>query len=185
MKRLIGWFRPPDLCNRAQDEILSRTAQPGSVTPESAWPADIARHIEECAGCRELSDAIRLTHRVHPAWRSDDPPSGLAIKTIEFLEPHWKRAEKPLTREEVRLLWTGGLGMAGAAAAFLLVLFDVPHPAVGGFAAEGLIKIGARLTLLQILGGTVLSVVLLAIRAARSTEAEPRPRQDQNRGGSE
>lgn len=125
-----------------------------------------------------------MTSRVQPHWKSAMPPQGLALRTIDFLEPHWKRTEKPVNREEIRLIWTGALGMAGATAALLLLVFDHGYPMGQSIAAEGLLRIGARLTLLQFAGGTIVSVVLLAIRAARSTESEPRPRV-RNRGGNE
>lgn len=169
-------------CDAVQDRLLE-AAERSTPGPPSA---DIARHLDGCAACRELSEALHLTHALQPAWPAEAPPPGLALRTVDFLEPHWpRRAEKPLSREEVRLLWTGGLGMLGATAALLLIVFDVRNPLGGTFAAEGLVKIGARLTLLQFLGGTILSVALLVIRAARSSESEPQARPDRNRGGSE
>jgi hypothetical protein len=176
--RLVG--RRP--CDVVQDRLL-RAAERPDPGPQ---PADIAGHLAGCAACRELSEALHLTQALQPAWPAEAPPPGLALRTLDFLEPHWpRRAEKPLNREEVRLLWTGGLGMLGATAALLFIVFDVHNPLGGSVAAEGLVRIGARLTLLQFLGGTILSVALLVIRAARSTETEPQPRPDRNRGGSE
>lgn len=170
-------------CEPFQDRLLARA---GSAAPdlESSWEPDLRRHLDGCVACRELAEGLAMTSHVHPHWKSAMPPNGLALRTIEFLEPHWKRTERPVNREEIRLLWTGALGMAGATAALLLLVFDQSHPAGQLIATEGLIRIGARLTLLQFAGGILVSVVLLAIRAARSTESDHRPR-DRNRGGSE
>jgi len=170
-------------CDPFQDRLLA-AAEHADPDVEVAREPDLGRHLEACGSCRELADALSLTSRIHPRWKSASPPHGLAVRTIEFLEPHWKRTEKPVNREEIRLIWTGALGMAGATAALLLFILDTGNPLGQSIATEGILRIGARLTLLQFAGGTIVSVILLAIRAARSSESEPRPR-ERNRGGSE
>ena len=179
----IGWNpfaarRGP--CDPWQDRLLSAAE---AVEP-TALPEDVRRHMAGCVACRELAEALAVTSRFHTHWKSEMPPHGLALRTIEFLEPHWKRTEKPINREEIRLIWTGALGMAGAAAALLLFVADTTNPDGQAIASEGLLRIGARLTLLQFAGGLILTLALLAIRAARSSDSDARPR-ERNRGGSE
>lgn len=184
MKRRWNPFAPRlGPCDPFQDRLLS-AAEPSNPNFQTVPEPDLRHHLEGCVACRELAEALALTSRLHPEWKSAPPPAGLALRTIEFLEPHWKRTEKPINREEIRLIWTGALGMAGATAALLLFVLDTRGPLGQSIAAEGILRLGARLTLLQFAGGTIVSVVLLAIRAARSTESEPRPR-ERNRGGSE
>jgi hypothetical protein len=173
--------RRPGPCDTWQDRLL---AQAGTDAGGPGMDADIARHLAGCASCRELADGLAMTSRLHPHWKSEMPPPGLALKTIEFLEPHWKRTEKPVNREEIRLIWTGALGMAGATAALLLFVADTANPVGDAIAAKGILRFGAQLTLLQLAGGTIVSVALLAIRAARSSDGDARPR-ERNRGGNE
>jgi hypothetical protein len=173
--------RRPGPCETYQDRLLAAAGiDDAPPTPDEALSA----HLAGCAACRELAEGLAMTTRLHPHWKSEMPPHGLALKTIEFLEPHWKRTEKPVNREEIRLIWTGALGMAGATAALLLFVADTGNPVGHAIAAEGLLRFGARLTLLQLAGGTIVSVALLAIRAARSSDSDARPR-DRNRGGNE
>ena len=170
-------------CDPFQDRLLA-AAERADVNVEFVQEPDLRRHLSECGSCRELAEALSVTSRIHPRWKSAPPPLGLALRTVEFLEPHWKRPEKPVNREEIRLIWTGALGMSGATAALLLFVLDTGNPLGQSIASEGILRIGARLTLLQFAGGTIVSVILLAIRAARSSESEPRHR-ERNRGGSE
>jgi hypothetical protein len=177
--------RRPGACDPFQDRLLaSAGADEPMNAATNAADAELTRHLAGCATCRELADGLMMTSRLHPHWKSEMPPHGLALKTIEFLEPHWKRTEKPVNREEIRLIWTGALGMAGATAALLLFVADSGNAVGQSIAAEGILRFGARLTLLQLAGGTIVSVALLAIRAARSSDSDARPR-ERNRGGNE
>jgi hypothetical protein len=127
---------------------------------------------------------LPLIDRLSPAWQDVEPPPGLAMRTITLLEPCWRKREKPISRNEARLLWSGGLAMAGAAAAVVLIFLDQRFPLSRDVAVGHFIKIGVEIGAIQLIGGGLVSVFVLAARAARSEKRAYRPK-ERDRGGLE
>lgn len=163
------WSRRP--CRYVRDQILSRVKDPGA----SVLPPKALRHMEECPDCREFEEAFGMVDRMGSAWRAPEPPPGLARRTIAFVEPHWRRAHHPVTRQEIRLIWSSGLAVAGSAAAFALVLADRAFPLGEGTQVGDLLRVGLKVAIVQLTGGAVVLVALLANRWARSRGSRPRP----------
>jgi hypothetical protein len=168
------------VCNRVRDEI-----QAGITLPDSALSAEALSHVRSCRSCGDFHEAISLIDRLGTTWQASDPPQGLAQSTMAFLEPHWPRKERPVSRQERRLIWSSGVAMAGAAAVVLLILADRLFPVAQGTQIDHLIETGLKMGAVQVLAGSILSLVFLVIRAARSSDSEPRRRSGRDRGGRE
>lgn len=169
-----------DGCTPIRDTILA------DPRPLDALPPALRAHLAGCAACRELAEAVALMGHVTPHLPVVEPPAGLADRTMEFLEPHWKPARRAVTRIEYRMIWGSALGLAGAAAVVSLVVMESRSPFGPGFAAEGLLRIGVEIAGVQMIAGVVLALVVLAIRAAQSSDSKPSPRPDHHpRGGND
>ncbi len=169
-------------CPVVRDLLLARSMECG----HQELPAFADNHLIACRGCREFRDALPVIDRLGPAWETPEPPPGLAQRTIARLDAEWPEASRPgVTRQETRLIWTAGLTMAGAVAAVALILADRIYPLAGNAGLEHLVEIGLRIGALQILGGTVVSIVVLVVRAMRSPETDIRDRDDQHGAGRE
>jgi hypothetical protein len=164
-------------CRTVRDEVLSRAVHP-EAPPLSG---DAVRHLEACGGCADFARAWPVVSDLGMKWRASDPPPGLALRTIEKLGPLWER-ERPITRQEVRLLWTSGLGMLGSAAAAALVIVDRAFPVSSSIQVETLFRFGIKVGLLQLAGAGLVSLVLLVARAARSSKPHYRPPTDSHWG---
>jgi hypothetical protein len=150
-------------CRQVRDLILSRAIEPGAPP----LPPGAARHARDCRGCREFEEAFIMVDRMGPAWRAPEAPPGLAQRTIDFMEPHWRRAHRPVSRQEIRLIWSSGLAVAGAAAAFALVLADQAFPLGQGTQLGAVLRVGLRVGVLWLAGNVLISLVL-AVRARRA-----------------
>lgn len=170
----------PDGCAPFRDTLLA------DPRPLEELPPALRAHLAQCAACRELAEAATFMGHMTPHLPVLEPPAGLTDRTMEFLEPHWKPARRAVTRIEYRMIWGSALGLAGAAAVVSLVVMEARSPFGPGFAAEGLLRIGLEIAGVQMIAGAVLALVVLAIRAAQSSDSRPSPRPDHHpRGGND
>jgi hypothetical protein len=166
-------------CTDVCDEILSR-----AVDPEAApLSSESSRHLEDCPDCRDFAKAWPVVSRLGMTWRAPEPPPGLAFRTIERLRPEWREKERPIGRHEVRLLWSSGLAMAGSLVAILLMVADRIFPMGGSVQFEALARLGVQLAFFQFAGAALVSLVVLAFRASRSSKRQYRRRDSRWRGG--
>jgi len=170
-------------CPIVRDLLLARATEPGAV---QELPAFAENHLIACRGCREFSEAVPVIDRLGPAWQAPEPPEGLARDTMAMIAAEWSAAGRPgMSRQETRLVWTTGLSLAGAMAAVALILADRLRPLAGDAGFEHLVQIGFRIGALQVLGGALVSIVLLVARAVRSGESDIRDRDDRHGAGRE
>ena len=173
---------PPGLgrhCGRVRDEVVSLAVDPRALplSPESS------RHLENCSDCREFAKAWPVVNRLGMAWQAPEPPPGLALRTIARVNPLWREKERPISRQEVRLLWSSGLAMAGSVAAILLMIVDRFYPMGGPANMEGMLKLSVKVAFLQLGGAGLVSLIVLAVRASKSSKRTFRRRDTHYRGG--
>lgn len=167
-------------CAPTRDALLA------DPRPLETLPPSLREHLSQCASCRELALALVFMTDVAPHLPAVEPPPGLVARTLDYIEPHWKPARRAVTRTEYRMIWGSALGLAGAAAVVALIVLESRSPLGQGIAAEGVLRIGVEIAGVQMIVGAILALVVLAIRAAQSSDSKPSPRPDRHpRGGND
>jgi hypothetical protein len=140
--------------------------------------------MERCPECRDFAKAWPVVTRLGMTWRAPDPPEGLALRTIQALRPAWREKQRPISRQEVRLLWSSGLAMAGSVAAIILMVVDrIFLPFGSSVSFEGVLRTGVKVAFVQLAGAGIVSIAVLAWRASKSTKRQYRRRDSHWRGG--
>jgi hypothetical protein len=160
-----------------RDEVLSLAVDPRSLPLSS----ESTTHLETCLECQDFAKAWPVVNRLGMTWQAPEPPAGLALRTIARVQPLWKEKERPISRQEVRLLWSSGLAMAGSAAALFLMIIDRIYPVGGPANMEGILKLGMKVAVLQLSGAGIVSLIVLAVRASKTSK--PTFRRRRFRGG--
>lgn len=179
----IAWFRS-SVCRRTRDRLLDElsASAPGTTRADStgqptrksppALPADALDHIERCASCRSLAAALPAVTRWSPRWAAPAPPAGLASETAARLLPFWPVRERAVNRQEIRMIWSSGLALAAMSAVAFLSVLDGFLPGVGASNAPAgdhhpLVQVGLLVGATQLVGGGLLSLVLLVLDTRR------------------
>lgn len=169
----IPWLEPLT-CRRTRDRLLDRLGAPAAGTSRGgprglspALPAESERHLSRCGTCRALAESLAPVTTLAPSWVAPEPPPDLARDTALRLAPFWPVRERAVNRQEVRMIWSSGLALATTSLVALLFLLDGLFPMLAGEAHHPLVRVGLLFGAVQLVGGSLLSLTLLALDALR------------------